>query len=156
MGTEIEHKFLVVDDSWRRDVSRSTRVVQGYLSREGAATVRVRIKGVHGFLTIKGPTVGVSRSEYEYEIPVVDAEEMLAELAEGPVIEKVRHDVHVGNHTWEVDEFTGANAPLVLAEVELGTALEVFARPPWAGEDVSDDSRYFNSNLALHPYPDWV
>jgi adenylate cyclase len=155
MGTEVEHKFLVRDDSWQRDSAQQTRIVQGYLARDGRATVRVRIRGQHGFLTIKGPSVGVSRSEFEYEIPLLDAEQMLTELSAGPTIEKTRHLVNVGNHTWEVDVFAGANAPLVLAEVELTEAGEPFECPPWAGEDVSADPRYFNSNLAQCPYGTW-
>ena len=152
MGTEVEHKFLVVDDSWRDAVASATHIVQGYLARAGKATVRVRVKGERAFLTVKGPTRGVVRAEFEYEIPPGDAQQMLAELADGPVIDKVRHEVPVGAHVWEVDVFAGDNAPLVLAEVELAHADEPFEVPAWAGADVSDDPRYFNANLALSPY----
>ena len=156
MGTEVEHKFLVVGEAWREGVTTSTRIVQGYLSRGPRATVRVRVRGAHAFVTIKGPTQGISRSEFEYGIPVVDAEAMLADLADGPVIDKVRHLVPVGHHTWEVDVFAGDNAPLVMAEVELAHADERFERPAWAGEDVSADPRYYNATLSVSPYSTWA
>lgn len=156
MGVEVEHKFLVVSDEWRAAATGATRIVQGYLARTPLATVRVRVRGERGFVTIKGPSSGVSRSEYEYEIPVADATSMLEQLAEGPVIDKVRHLVPVGRHTWEVDVFAGANAPLVLAEVELAEAGEPFELPSWAGTDVSDDARYYNANLARAPYSGWA
>ena len=156
MGTEVEHKFLVVGESWRAGVTRSTHIVQGYLARADRATVRARLKGEHAFLTIKGPSAGTSRAEFEYEIPVADAQQMLAELADGPVIDKVRHLVPVGAHVWEVDVFAGENAPLVLAEVELARPDEPFEVPAWAGADVSDDPRYFNANLAMAPYSRWA
>jgi adenylate cyclase len=156
MGIEVERKFLVVGDSWRADVRSATRIVQGYIARTGGAVVRVRLKGEHAFLTLKGPSRGISRSEFEYPIPVTDAEAMLAEFTEGPVIDKVRHLVPVGDHTWEVDVFAGPNAPLVLAEVELASPDEPFVLPGWAGADVSDDARYFNANLAEAPYSTWA
>lgn len=156
MGIEVERKFLVSDESWRSGVTSSTRIVQGYLAQTDAATVRVRVKGDKGFLTLKGVSVGVSRSEFEYEVPVDDALAMLDELAAGPVIDKVRHLVPVGAHTWEVDVFAGPNAPLVMAEVELADADEDFVLPDWAGTEVSDDQRYFNVNLAREPYSTWA
>ena len=156
MGIEVERKFLVSDESWRDDVTASTRIVQGYIAQTGSATVRVRVKGDRGFLTIKGLSVGVSRSEFEYEVPVADALAMLDELAQGPVIDKVRHLVPVGGHVWEVDVFAGENAPLVMAEVELADSQEAFVRPDWAGVEVSDDQRYFNVNLARSPYSTWA
>jgi adenylate cyclase len=156
MGIEVERKFLVSDESWRDGVTSSTRIVQGYIAQTGSATVRVRVKGDRGFLTIKGSSVGVSRSEFEYEVPVADALAMLDELAQGPVIDKVRHLVPVGGHVWEVDVFAGENAPLVMAEVELADSQEAFDRPDWAGVEVSDDQRYFNVNLARSPYSTWA
>lgn len=156
MGVEVERKFLVADESWRADVTSATRIVQGYLAQTDSATVRVRVKGDTGFLTIKGVSVGIARSEFEYEIPVADALGMLDELAQGPVIDKVRHLVPVGAHVWEVDVFSGDNAPLVMAEVELASADEAFVRPGWAGTEVSDDQRYFNVNLARTPYSSWT
>lgn len=155
MGVEIERKFLVADDSWRDAVTSSTRIMQGYLTSGKAVTVRVRIRGEQGFLTIKGATSGVTRSEYEYEIPLADAESMLAELAQGPVIDKVRHEVRVGDHTWDLDVFAGDNEGLVMAEVELASDSEAFVLPAWAGAEVSHDARYFNVNLAARPYRTW-
>jgi adenylate cyclase len=156
MGVEVERKFLVSDESWRDEVTSSTRIVQGYLAQTPRATVRVRVKGDSGFLTIKGASVGVARSEFEYEIPMADALAMLDELAQGPVIDKVRNLVPVGAHLWEVDVFAGENAPLVMAEVELADAEESFTLPGWAGPEVSDDHRYFNVNLARTPYSTWA
>ena len=155
MGLEVERKFLVRDESWRADVTSATRIVQGYVAQTPTATVRIRVRGDRGYITIKGASVGIGRSEFEYEIPVADALAMLDELAQGPVIDKVRHLVTVGAHVWEVDVFSGENAPLVMAEVELAGADEDFVRPDWAGAEVSDDARYFNVNLARTPYSTW-
>ena len=156
MGVEVERKFLVTGDAWRDAVTSATRIVQGYIAQTETATVRVRVRAETGYLTIKGATTGVARSEYEYEIPVDDALGMLEEMAQGPVIDKVRHLVAVGTHVWEVDVFAGANAPLVMAEVELASADEHFVLPAWAGAEVSDDPRYFNVNLAREPYSTWA
>lgn len=155
MGVEIERKFLVVGDSWRDHVQRATHIMQGYLSDGQTATVRVRVKGDTGYVTIKGHTSGVSRSEFEYEIPADDARAMLAELATGPIIDKVRHLIDVGGHTWELDVFAGDNEGLVMAEIELASEAEEFELPDWAGQEVSDDSRYYNVNLASSPYGSW-
>ncbi|MBK6763810.1 MAG: CYTH domain-containing protein [Micrococcales bacterium] len=154
MGVEIERKYLVVGDAWRAQVVSATRIVQGYLAR-GEVTVRARIRGDRAYLTIKGRSQGIARSEFEYEIPVPDAEAMLTELAEGPVVEKTRHLIDVGGHTWELDVFAGANEGLVMAEVELADADEQFDLPQWAGEEVSDDPRYYNVNLAREPFSQW-
>lgn len=155
MGTEIERKFLVRDDTWRDAVISSTRIMQGYLTDGGTAVVRARVRGDRGYLTVKGMTTGVTRAEYEYEIPADDARAMLDTLAQGPVIDKVRHLIPVAGHTWELDVFAGANDGLVMAEIELRSAEEPFERPAWAGAEVSDDARYFNVNLASHPYREW-
>ncbi|NCA69629.1 MAG: CYTH domain-containing protein [Sphingobacteriia bacterium] len=155
MAVEIERKFLVEGESWRAAVERRDTILQGYLVESGPLTLRVRVKGGRGFLTIKGATTGVSRIEYEYEIPLADAREMLETLTCLPVIEKVRHLVRHGEHLWEIDVFAGANAGLVLAEIELTAEDESFDRPDWAGPEVSDDPRYFNRNLASHPYTHW-
>lgn len=155
MGVEIERKFLVSGDSWRDHVEETTRIMQGYLSDGDTATVRVRVKGDRGFVTIKGRSQGVSRSEFEYEIPVADASAMLAELASGPVIDKVRHIIEVGRHRWELDVFAGDNEGLVMAEIELADEAEEFELPDWAGQEVSDDARYYNVNLARSPYGSW-
>ena len=156
MGVEIERKFLVVGDDWRSAVSSSTRIVQGYLASTPEVTVRVRVRGERAYLTIKGRSSGISRSEYEFDIPVADAEAMLTDLAQGPVIEKTRHLLEVDGHTWELDVFAGANEGLVMAEIELGSADEQFTVPSWAGRDVSDDARYYNVNLARTPYSLWA
>jgi adenylate cyclase len=155
MALEIERKFLVKDESWRAASLGGQDILQGYLAWTERATVRVRVKGDRGFLTIKGVTLGVTRDEFEYEIPVADARAMLDGLITLPLIEKTRHRVHVGGHIWEVDVFAGANAGLVLAEIELTSEAEVFERPAWAGEEVSDDPRYRNSSLARHPFSAW-
>ncbi len=155
MALEIERKFLVKDDSWMASVHSSTPIMQGYLASTARATVRVRVKGERAFITIKGATSGVTRSEFEFEVDVDDARTMLATLAEGPVIDKVRHEIRVASHIWEVDVFAGDNEGLVMAEIELADADEEFELPGWAGQEVSDDPRYFNVNLAAHPYRTW-
>lgn len=155
MATEIERKFLVVGASWRDAVESETRMVQGYLASGGKATVRVRIAGERAFLTIKGLVHGMSRSEYEYSIPAVDAQAMLDELAVSAPVEKVRYRVRCGGHVWDLDVFAGENAGLVMAEVELGREDESFEMPGWAGTEVTGDKRYYNSNLARHPYRQW-
>ena len=153
MGTEIERKFLVRGAGWR--VGPGARYRQGYLSSEPERTVRVRVAGAAAWLTIKGATRGIARPEYEYAIPVAEAEELLDGLCQRPLIEKTRYRVDHGAHTWEVDEFHGDNEGLVIAEVEVQDAAEEVALPAWVGEEVSHDPRYFNSNLARHPYRRW-
>lgn len=155
MGTEIERKFLVRDDAWRGAVERSRRMRQGYLPGMETASVRVRIDGDRALLNIKSATLDVSRQEYEYSIPLADAEEILDTLCEKPLIEKTRHFVPHGGHLWEVDVFEGDNAGLVVAEVELGHDDERPEMPAWAGDEVSDDPRYYNVSLVRHPYKDW-
>lgn len=154
MGIEIERKFLVRDDGWRQQAGDATRFSQGYLSRDPARTVRVRIAGEQAFLTIKGATTGATRAEFEYALPVPDAQQLLA-LADGPVVEKIRHLCVVDGLTWEVDEFLGANAGLVVAEIELQSEDQAFTRPAWAGDEVTGDARYVNANLAIRPYTAW-
>jgi CYTH domain-containing protein len=156
MAREIERKFLVAEDGWRKG-ARGVRYRQGYLSAgEGArCTVRVRIAAERAFLTIKGPAAGAARDEYEYQIPVADAEEMLSRLAAGGTVEKTRHRVPHAGRVWEVDEFAGDNAPLVLAEVELERVDDPVELPPWVGREVTEDGRYTNAALALHPYSRW-
>lgn len=153
MATEIEHKFLVVGDEWRKGPSTSYR--QGYLSIRPDAVVRVRIGGGKGYLTVKGANVGVSRPEFEYEIPESDAEEIIAGLCGTRVIEKTRHRIRVGTHTWEVDEFHGANEGLVVAEIELEFEGQPFEMPTWVTTEVSDEPRYTNAMLATHPFSRW-
>ena len=155
MAVEIERKFLVKNEEWRDSVESSKHIMQGYLATNANATVRVRVKGEQAFLTIKGASQGISRSEYEYPIPVADAELMLRDLPVSPVIDKVRHDVRCGAHLWELDVFAGANQGLVMAEVELATEDETFELPSWAGDEVTAEPRYYNVNLARNPYSRW-
>jgi adenylate cyclase len=152
MATEIERKFIVEGTSWRQGTG--VRFSQCYLNRDKERTVRVRIAGDKAFLTVKSLTRGASRAEFEYEIPVADAEQLL-ELSDGPVIEKNRYRIVHDGSTWEVDEFLGDNAGLVVAEIELTSEDQPFSRPPWLGREVTHDSRYFNSNLAGYPYSQW-
>lgn len=154
MGIEIERKFLTSSDDWR-GVVEGVDYRQGYLSTLKERTVRVRTVGEQGYLTIKGVSIGASRAEYEYEIPVDDAHELLDELCERPLIEKRRHRIPFAGLIWEVDEFFGENHRLVLAEVELASEDQPFEIPPWIGEEVTGDPRYFNSNLVAHPFSTW-
>ncbi|TVS09030.1 MAG: CYTH domain-containing protein [Gammaproteobacteria bacterium] len=154
MATEIERKFLVEGAAWRHG-AEGKRYRQGYLSTDKVRTVRVRTIGDAGFLTIKGETRGISRLEFDYSIPGEEAESMLEALCFEPIIDKTRYRVQVGEHVWEVDEFHGVNAGLIVAEIELGSEDEAFERPDWLGAEVSDDPRYFNSNLVEHPYTTW-
>ncbi len=154
MAIEIERKFLVEGDEWR-DLGTGTLFRQGYLSTAKERTVRLRVVGAEGTLTIKGPTVGATRSEYEYSIPLSDALEMLDELCEQPTIEKHRHVIEHQGLMWEVDEFGGVNAGLIVAEVELETEDQEIELPDWIGDEVTGDPRYFNANLISHPYSTW-
>lgn len=158
MGIEIERKFLVRSDAWRAQTERSVRMAQGYLNDLGAvesgrqrASVRVRIAGEQAFLNLKSRELGTTRQEFDYAIPVADAEALL-ELCTGGLIDKTRHYVD----RFEVDEFLGDNAGLVVAEIELDAADEGFARPDWLGEEVTDARRYYNLALAERPYAHWT
>jgi len=153
MATEIERKFLVTSDAWR-DGQSGVLLQQGYLSRDPDRTVRVRIAGEAAFLTIKGRSKGLTRSEFEYPLPLDEARELLA-LCFPPLIEKRRHEVLHGGHVWEIDEFSGDNAGLIVAELELPAEDTAFEAPPWLGREVSDDPRYFNSNLSQRPFTRW-
>lgn len=153
MPIEIERKFLVTGDAW--GVGRSTAFRQGYLSTVKERTVRVRTADDQGSITIKGITIGATRTEFEYPIPLADAHAMLDDLCERPIIEKTRHVVEVEGTTWEIDEFAGENAGLIVAEVELESVDQEFALPEWIGDEVTDDPRYFNANLIAHPYSEW-
>ena len=156
MAREIERKFLVTGDVWRRSASRCERMVQGYLAGPPAArcSVRVRIAGDAAHLNIKSATIGIERDEYEYEIPLADAERMLATLA-GERVEKIRHHVEVEGYLFEIDEFLGDNAGLIVAEIELARADDPVPRPPWLGREVSGLAHYYNASLAAHPYSRW-
>ncbi len=156
MATEIEHKFLVKDDSWRKQVFRSQPISQGYLASNEQCSVRVRISGDKALLNVKSATLGTSRLEFEYEVPLKDAREILEKLCSKPLIEKTRHCVRYGGHVWEIDVFEGANEGLVVAEVELSRDKEHFAHPQWLGEEVTHERRYYNAALAEHPYGEWT
>ncbi len=154
MGKEIERKYLVDEDAVWREIT-GTLYRQGYLSTVKERTVRVRTVGEKGFLTIKGITVGMSRLEYEYEIPLTEANEILDILCERPLIEKRRRVLEFAGLIWEIDEFFGENAGLILAEVELAEEGQQFAKPRWIGKEVTDDARYYNANLVSCPYSEW-
>ena len=154
MGVEIERKFLPASNAWR-SLGQPVLLRQGYLSSNLERVVRVRIEGDLAWLTIKGPSVGASRGEWEYPIPAPDAAELLERLCEQPLIEKYRRRIEVDGMVWEVDEFLGANAGLVVAEIELATEDQAFDRPDWIGLEVTNDARYYNSSLVSHPYTSW-
>jgi len=154
MGVEIERKFLLNGDEWRK-LARGTVYRQGYLSSQKERTVRVRTIADKGFLTIKGVSVGMTRLEYEYEIPVEDAVVLLDTLCEKPLIEKKRCTIDYAGFVWEVDEFFGENEGLIVAEIELESEGQQFEKPSWVGDEVSGDSRYFNSNLSKNPFSAW-
>lgn len=154
MAKEIERKYLVKGTAWRT-LAQGTVYRQGYLSTVQERTVRVRIIEDRGYLTIKGISVGATRTEYEYKIPVADANAMLDELCERPIIEKKRHVLEYEGLIWEIDEFAGVNRGLVIAEVELSDESQKIVLPDWIGQEVTGDSKYFNSNLTKHPYTEW-
>jgi adenylate cyclase len=153
MALEIERKFLLKKDTWRSE--QGTRYRQGYLNSVKERTVRVRTIGDKGYLTIKGISKGPVRTEYEYEIPVAEAEAMLDELCEKPLIEKKRYKIEFKGFVWEVDEFFGENQGLIVAEVELEEEDQAFPKPEWVGEEVTGDPKYFNANLIHNPYQSW-
>lgn len=152
MAIEIERKFLVVNDEWRS--APAVYFCQGYLNRDRTRTVRVRIAGTTGYLTIKGVSKGATRAEFEYEIPLEDAKQLLR-LCDGPLIEKHRRKVTHEGMLWEVDEFLGDNQGLVVAEIELTSEEQAFSKPDWVGVEVTADERYYNSNLSVMPYKRW-
>ena len=154
MGIEIERKFLLAGDAWR-GLGQAVLLRQGYLSSARERVVRVRIEGEQAMLTIKGANVGASRGEWEYPIPLADAVELLDGLCEQPLIEKYRHRIEHAGMVWEVDEFLGANAGLVVAEIELASEDQPFDKPDWIGAEVSGDARYYNANLIRHPFSQW-
>ena len=154
MGVEIERKFLLANEGWRGQ-GVATRMRQGYLVADPVRTVRVRIEGGRAVITIKGKSTGASRGEWEYDIPVFDATELLDGLCEQPQVEKIRHRIEHAGHTWEVDEFLGLNAGLVVAEIELDAEDEAFEKPDWIGVEVTGDKRYYNSSLIRQPYSQW-
>ncbi len=156
MAQEIERKFLVLNDAFRRESCCSFRIVQGYLSSDPERTVRVRIKGDLAYLTVKGASgaSGISRFEWEKEISVEEAEELML-ICESGIIEKVRYEIKLGQHTFEVDEFTGTNTGLVVAEIELQQEDETFSKPDWLGDEVTGLVKYYNSSLSRNPFANW-
>jgi adenylate cyclase len=155
MAIEIEHKFLLANDGWREHVSRSVRYRQGYLSSQPTSSIRVRTSNDRAWLNIKTATIGTHRHEYEYEIPLADANEILDSLCKKPLIEKIRYFVTDNGNLWEIDEFEGENQGLIVAEIELDETGQTFSKPPWIGLEVTGDLRYYNNNLAIHPYSEW-
>ncbi|HEY4092449.1 MAG TPA: CYTH domain-containing protein [Luteibacter sp.] len=162
MGIEIERKFLLAGDGWRAQVERSEPMAQGYLVGMGAiegghakSSVRLRISGEQAWLNIKSATLGIERQEYEYAVPLADARHMLDTLADGRV-EKVRHHVMLDGAHFEIDEFTGANQGLIVAEIELDSADAAYPTPGWLGREVSDQVRYYNVNLIDRPFNTWT
>lgn len=153
MGIEIERKFLVRGDAWRRDIHATRTLDQGYLGGD-LSSVRIRIDANFAMLNIKSRTRGSTRMEFEYPIPLEDAQSILSKLA-GDRISKQRHLIHYGDHLWEVDEFDGDNRGLIVAEIELNSADEVFAKPVWLGREVTDESRFYNVALVSHPFSQW-
>ncbi len=154
MAVEIERKFLIKGRPWESEPGKRQRLQQGYLNHDKQRTTRVRIAGNQAFLTIKGANQGAMRLEFEYPIPLDDARQLLA-LCEGSVIDKYRHCLHYAGMTWEIDEFLGDNAGLVVAEIELNNEQQRFARPDWLSTEVTSDPRYYNSNLSRAPFKKW-
>jgi adenylate cyclase len=153
---EIERKFLVASNAFKSDALRKNNIAQGYLSAHTERTVRVRIKGEKGYLTVKGKSneTGLSRFEWEKDISVEEAKQLLL-LCEKGVIEKIRYEIHIGEHLFEVDEFLGENKGLIIAEVELQSETEQFEKPNWIGKEVTQDHRYYNSYLSQNPFSRW-
>lgn len=155
MGIEIERKFLLANDDWRKLATDSTAMRQAYLAGNSRCSVRVRLEGAEAKLNIKSATLGIQRQEFEYAIPAEEALTMLESLCGGGDVQKTRHYVPYAGHVWEIDEFEGENAGLIVAELELTDVSESFARPSWLGEEVSADTRYYNSALIHHPFSQW-
>lgn len=156
MAREIERKFLLANDAWRRAVTKSLPMRQGYLATTGEVSIRVRQEGDQAFLNLKSATLGISRDEFEFALPPAGAAEVLDRFCRERCIEKTRHLVPAGPHLWEIDEFSGENAGLVVAEIELADEQEAFERPAWLGLEVSLERRYYNVCLLDYPYSHWT
>lgn len=154
MAQEIERKFLLKNDEWRK-LTKGVLYRQGYLSTAPERTVRVRVVGEKAYFTVKGLTKGLTRVEFEYEIPLEDANQLLDELCQRPIIEKLRHKLDFAGFTWEIDEYLGENQGLTIAEVELDSENQAFELPSWVGKDVSDEPKYYNANLVANPFSKW-
>ena len=155
MATEIERKFLLLNEDWRDIVKSDTQIVQAYLANNEFSSTRIRIQGDKANINIKSATLGITRTEFEYTIPVVDAQLMIDNLCVKPVIEKIRYIVKHIQHIWEIDVFSGDNEGLIVAEIELSSPDEAFEKPPWLGKEVSNDARYYNVCLVKNPYKTW-
>lgn len=155
MPIEIERKFLLANEDWRDEVVRSSRIRQGYLGKIDKASVRIRVQGDKANINVKSATLSMRRMEYEYEIPLDEAEEMLDQLCAHPQVDKTRYIVERGQHVWEIDEFYGDNSGLIVAEVELADEHESIDKPIWLGQEVTADPRYYNVNLVKHPFSQW-
>lgn len=154
MGKEIERKFLVKESNWQKS-SKGSLIQQGYIVIRKEKVVRIRIMNDKGYLSIKGTTTGATRNEYEYEIPLEDARQMLNNLCEKPILEKHRYKINQGGMTWEIDIFHGDNEGLIVAEIELEYEDQEFEKPDWVDMEVTDDPKYFNSNLVKNPFKKW-
>lgn len=155
MATEIERKFLVLNEDWRDIVKSDAQIVQAYLASNEFSSTRIRIQGDKANINIKSATLGITRTEFEYAIPVVDAQLMIDNLCVKPVIEKTRYMINYMHHTWEIDIFSGDNEGLIVAEIELSSPDEAFEKPSWLGKEVSNDARYYNVCLVKNPYKSW-
>ncbi len=155
MATEIERKFLVLNDDWRGIVESDMQIIQAYLASNEFSSTRIRIQDDKANINIKSATLGITRTEFEYAIPVDDAQLMIDELCVKPAIEKTRYIVKHMQHTWEIDVFSGDNEGLIVAEIELSSPDEAFEKPSWLGEEVSHDKRYYNVCLIENPYKTW-
>lgn len=153
---EIERKFMVTSEAFKNTAHKNYRILQGFLNTDPERTVRIRINGVQAFITIKGKgnATGTSRFEWEKEIPIVEAESLLL-LCEPGMIEKMRYEVLVGTHLYEIDEFFGKNKNLIIAEIELSNENEAFIKPNWLGKEVTGDPKYYNSQLSKNPFENW-
>ena len=155
MPVEIERKFLLKNDSWKKNPTETHYdIVQAYLNKEGENTVRIRIAENNAFLTIKSRTKGITRQEFQYKIPLEEAYELL-KLSQTPIIEKIRYEIEYAGMKWEIDEFLGSNKGLYIAEIELESENQLFEKPEWLGQEVSSDKRYYNSYLADRPFSEW-
>ncbi len=156
MPTEIERKYLVINNHWKRDATQSISIQQGYFCHNDTVSIRVRVTDKQAWLNFKSINIGIQRSEYEYEIPVADAWEMIESLCQKPIIEKTRYLVPNNGHTWEIDVFEGKNSGLIIAELELASKDQAFSLPDWVGKEVTDQERYYNPWLCMHPYQQWT
>ncbi len=156
MALEIEHKFLIINNDWKQQVEYSNTYKQGYMVSDDKRSVRIRTSNNKAWLNIKSATIGSHRHEYEYEIPISEGLEIMNTLCNTPLIEKTRHFVPFKQHLWEIDIFEGENEGLIIAEVELSKIGETFSLPSWAGDEVTDDLRYYNNNLCKLPYKKWL